>query len=149
MPVDFSTSKNYRQAITGRVLETRPKQSRQTQIRLWEVCKKTIIRWTGEVSDVLPQIERRDSDSYPFTLYPDPQTQRDVFLWKVSDAERTKSHKYWLEIVNDDGEIRKLPCTQDNARRWLEKSVVSLCKQLPNRYRVHAAYREPTMDLPF
>jgi hypothetical protein len=149
MPVDFSTSNNYRRAITGRVLENRPKQSRQTQMRLWEVCKKTIIRWTREISEVIPQIQRRESDSHEFTMYPNPQTRRDVFLWKVYDGESSKSHKYWLEIVNDAGEIRKLPCTQDNARRWLDKSVVTICKQLPNRYRVHAAYREPPMDLPF
>ena len=149
MPVDLSSVKNYRNAILGRVLEVRYNDCRQAQIEFWQVCKQTIIRWTKEICEILPRIKTRRSDDTSFTMYPDPQMQKDVFLWKVGDAERTKSRKYWLEIVNDAGEIRKLPCTQDNARRWLKKGVVTLCEQQSNFYSVHAAYRDPPMTLAF
>ncbi len=149
MPVDHSSVKNYRNAILGRVLEVRYNDCRQAQIEFWQVCKQTIIRWTKEICEILPRIKTRRSDDPGFKMYSDPQTQADVFLWVVSDAAAKRSHKYWLEIVNGAGEIRKLPCTLDNARRWLKKSVVTLCEQQSNFYSVHAAYRDPPMTLTF
>lgn len=68
---------------------------------------------------------------------------QDLFLWDVAEAARDKRYKFWLEIVNSAGEIRKLPCSVENARNWLGKSVVTLCQQLPNHYTVHLAYRDP------
>lgn len=149
MPIDLSSVKNYRDAILGRTLEVRYNDSRRTQTQFWEVSKPTMIRWTRDICEILPRIKTRRSDDTSFRMYPDPETQKDAFLWVVSDAEKTRSHKYWLEIVNSLGEIRKLPCTKDNARRWLDKSVVTLCEQQSNFYSVHAAYRDPSMNLPF
>jgi len=149
MPVDHASVKNYRNAILGRAIDVRPKDSRRTMMRIWEVCKQTIIRWTREICEILPRIKSTRSDDWEFKLYADPENQKAAFIWAVSDAEQTKSRKYWLEIVNTAGEIRKLPCTVDNASRWLKKGVVTLCEQQSNFYSVDRCFLDPSMDLPF
>jgi hypothetical protein len=79
------------------------------------------------------------------TIYMAPVNGVDVFLAEVSDRERTGSRRYWLEVVTQDGEIRKLPCTRNMAEGWMHRSEVVICEQLPNRYHVRSAYRDHLM----
>jgi hypothetical protein len=149
MPVDFSTGLNYKHMMAGRVLAVRNEDSRLTQTKMWRVCRQTIIRWTKAISEITPRIERRTTEDDHYQVV---SNWEDVFLRDVDEAAKEKRYKFWLEIVNNAGEIRKLPCTVDNARSWLKKSVVTLCQQLPNHYYVHRAYRDPPIcmrEVPF
>jgi hypothetical protein len=140
MPVDFSSVLHYKLAMVGRGLYVRRDDCRLAQIETWDVSKSTIIRWTREVSLVFPQIERVSSDHDFYGWHP---AGKDMFLLKVNEAAKGKRHKFWLEVITEDGEIIRLPCEVEIARRWLLRSVVTLCEQQPNYYSVHSAYRDP------
>lgn len=138
-PTDLSSAMHYTLAILGRAMCKMDNSTRQQQIEFWGWSKPTMIRRTRKVCDIIPQYKRISSDSLNFTA---PINGDDVFLWEVRERENTRSRRYWLEIVNGAGEICKLPCRTEIAARWLPKSVVVLCEQLPNRYLPHAPYRD-------
>jgi len=136
--VDLSTTLNYKLALLGRYMLFEEESTRKQQMTFWEWSKPTIIRWTREVCEITPQIDRSlRSDNLDYTA---PINGEDYFLYHVS--EREGDHRYWLEVITSDGEIRKMPCRREVAEDWLPRSVVTICEQLPNRYRVHAAYRD-------
>ncbi len=146
-PIDFSSVLHYKLAILGRAVRVRNDDSRMTQVRTWEVSKQTIIRWTRETCYVFPQIERVSSDTDFYGTHP---AGHDLFMLRVIEAAKAKPHKFWLEVVTKDGEIRKLPCSPTIAQRWLGKSVVTLCEQRTNYYAVRAAYRDPNLwNMPY
>jgi hypothetical protein len=137
--VDLSSAHRYRLAILGRYMVWEDNSSRQQQIEFWGWSKPTLIRWTREVCDIIPQIKRIRSDSLNFTA---PINGDEVFLYEVGQREYPRDRRYWLEVVNGAGEIRKLPCTVEIAAHWLPRLVVTICEQLPNQYRVRSAYRD-------
>ncbi len=138
-PVDLSSCRRYKLAIFGRVMEVREEDSRQTQVRHWELSRQTMIRWTQETCDIYPQIERVRSDDQRYQWFGDDRAA-ELFLLDVSYAIREKPHKFWLEVTNHAGEIRKLPCSIDTAVRWLQHGMVTLCQQQPNLYITRPAY---------
>ena len=136
---DLSSVQRYKLAILGRYMIWEDNSTRQQQIDFWGWSKPTLIRWTREVCDITPQFKRIRSDSLNFTA---PINGDDVFLYEVRQREYPRDRRYWLEVINREGEICKLPCTVEIAARWLPLSVVMLCEQLPNQYRVRATYRD-------
>ncbi len=134
---DLSSAQHYKLALLGRVMRWMENSTRQQQMDLWGWSKPTLIRWTREVCEITPQFKRIHSDSLNFTA---PVNGDEVFLHEVREREYPRDRRYWLEVINSDGEICKLPCTIEIAARWLPLSVVTICEQLPNYYRVHAAY---------
>ncbi len=137
---DLSSAMRYRLAIFGRGMVWMEESSRAAQVKFWARSKPTLIRWTQEVSLIAPQIQYVRSDQLSYTA---PMNGDAVFLYDVRQREDSGSHKYWLEVVDEQGEIRKLPCKRAIAERWYGRSVVTICEQVTNRYRIHAAYRDP------
>lgn len=149
-PVDLSSCRRYKLAIFGREMEVRDEDSRRTQVRNWGLSRQTIIRWTQETCDIYAQIERRRSDDRRYSWFGD-ERDADLFLRAVYEAEKEKPHQFWLEVVNDAGEIRKLPCSAEAARRGLRRGVVTLCEQKPNLYVPRVGYCDRFVghELPF
>jgi hypothetical protein len=137
--VDLSSAHRYKLAILGRYMVWEDNSTRQQQIDFWGWSKPTLIRWTREVCEITPQIKRIRSDMLHYTV---PINGDEVFLYEVRQRETPHDRRYWLEVVNGVGEICKLPCSVEIAARWLPRSVVTLCEQLPNQYRVRSAYRD-------
>lgn len=138
-PEDLASARRYKLAIFGRIMVVRYEDSRQTQVRHWQFSRQTLIRWTQITCHIWPQIERRRSDNRRYSWYGD-ENDAQLFLQDVATAMQKKPHKYWLEVVNHAGEIRKLPCSTELARQWLAKGMVTLCEQRPNLYGVRAGY---------
>ncbi len=137
--LDLSSAHRYKVALLARVMIWMDTSTRQQQMDFWGWSKPTLIRWTREVCEITPQFKRIPSDNLNFTA---PVNGEEVFLHEVSQREYPRDRRYWLEVVTSDGEIRKLPCTVDMAALWLPLSVVTICEQLPNQYRVRDTYRD-------
>jgi hypothetical protein len=136
--VDLSTTLNYKLALLGRYMMFNEYSTRKQQMEFWEWSKPTMIRWTREVCEITPQYNRRlRSDNLDYTV---PINGEDYFLYHVQQREGDR--RFWLEVIDRDGVILKLPCLRDIAKQWLSYSVITICEQLPNHYRVHAAYRD-------
>ena len=136
---DLASTQAYKLAILGRGMASMENSTRQQQMKVWGWSKPTLIRWTREVCEITPQYKRIRSDSLNFTV---PVNGDEVFLHEVRQREYPRDRRYWLEVINQAGEICKLPCTVEIAARWLPESLVVICEQLPNQYRVRDTYRD-------
>jgi len=132
-------TRNTTLALFGRYMEKNEESSRAEQAEFWGVSKPTLIRWTHEVCDVIPQVCRIRSDERQFVT---PKDGFEAFFREVSEREAKDSHRYWLEVVTIEGEIRKLPCRLSLAEEWRRVGHVTICQQLPNRYITRDAYRD-------